>query len=206
MLSRGVFTYDWSPQSAPQLQVYANQPTWPEGQQAVPYTQQRTWLWDGQGTEPYLIGHQIGSTAITETGTGAVTVTESRSWNAQGLLQSRQVTVNQGQTSSTFTLSFAYDNQGRLLSVTYPPEAGLSFQSVVYSYDGRDGVLSIADDAGNLVASYTYNAAGNPITMALGDQAASGNFGWDSPGRMLEISVQSAARPRQPRRTGLSVA
>lgn len=64
-LARGVVSYDWSPATEAQLQAHADDGAWPENSPGVSYTRQRTWAWDGDGSDPNAVGHLTSELAAT---------------------------------------------------------------------------------------------------------------------------------------------
>lgn len=189
MLSRGVATFDWTPTNSPQLREFANNGVWPENQSDIPFTQQRTWNWDGDGTDASSIGHLVRSTAVT----GSTTVTQEMLWNGAGLLKSKQISVSNNETTSRHEISFKYDVQGRLISVKYPDVARTGFESVHYKYDGRDNILSICDENEIPFVTYAYNASGSVKDIRYASGFVSGTQVYDSPGRRTSLQLKSAS-------------
>ena len=189
-LSRGVVSYVWNAGSLVAMQAFADDPAWPEDQTVVTYTQQRAWTWDGDGSDPNAIGHLVQAVATT----GETTITEAYTWNPAGLLATKVITIQQPAFTGTYTITFQYDLQGRLLSVGYPDSANGNFSSVCYSYDGRDSVLGISDDNGLPFAAYSYSDTGalSGTTYGSGTGSITGTWTYDSPGRLLSLQVKSA--------------
>jgi RHS repeat-associated protein len=188
IIARGFADFDWSPSTAAQLQAFADDDGWPENQTTSSFTQQRSWLWDGDGSDPTDIGQLVQRRAVT----GSTVVTEELSWDAAGRPAAREVSIDDGSSRRRFTTAFRHDLRGRLASVTYPNVAGLDFTSVHYTHDGRDNVTSITDEQGLAFVEYEYNAEGRPTAVRLASGAVAGTQAYDSTGRETMLKLTAA--------------
>ncbi|MBV8579094.1 MAG: RHS repeat-associated core domain-containing protein, partial [Candidatus Eremiobacteraeota bacterium] len=170
------------------LQAYADDPLWPEDQTTVAFTQQKSYVWDGDGTDPDAIGLLVQQSATT--GTTPTTVTQTFAWDGRGRPASQTTTIaTNASTLGTFTTTYTYDVANRMTSITYPNVAGVGFTSAVYAYDGHDRVVAITDQAGMPFATYTYNPLGKVIAAAYGANAIPAARTYDSAGRLLTSTV-----------------
>lgn len=59
------------------------------------------------------------------------------------------------------SLSYAYDNQGRLIEVTKPDQTTLSFE-----YDANSMITAVKDSDGKILESHTYDSEGRGLTSS----------------------------------------
>jgi RHS repeat-associated protein len=87
-------------------------------------------------------------------------VTSSSTYNAQG--QPLTITDAAGQ-----ILTYAYDGQGRIQTVTTPPRAGITEErTTTYTYDPVTGDVASVTGPGGVTITYTYDADGRLRTTA----------------------------------------
>jgi YD repeat-containing protein len=65
-------------------------------------------------------------------------------------------------------LSYAYDDQGRLVTVTKPDHTTTSFQ-----YDSNSLISAVLDSNGKVLESHTYDSSGRGLTSSRAGGAES---------------------------------
>ncbi|MCW2933119.1 MAG: Rhs family protein [Actinomycetia bacterium] len=190
-LSSGTVTFDWTADSTARLQQYADDPPWPEDQTEIAYQVMRRWAYDGDGSDPTALDHLVSTVAITGAGASAYQVTEGYGRAPDGTLASRTVTMTQGgDTLGTFTVTYQYDNQGRVTTIGYPCGTDTGLTAVCYAYDGLDNIVGITDAEGTSLADYTYDLRGRPVTQTF-PGACSGSAVYDPLGRLGSFAVKA---------------
>ena len=185
-VSRGTVAATWDPAA---LQVYANDPTWPENPSGPTHQPLMHWSYDGDGSDPNAVGRLVERTSF---GNGFVTI-ETYAWSDSGLPRARTTEIVQdGSSLGTFAFEYQFDLQKRLTSISYPCSASSGLEAVTYAYDGWDRLLSATDQAGASIAAFSYNCVGDPITWGIGPSSDSATFSWDSACRLLGATIQTA--------------
>jgi YD repeat-containing protein len=59
------------------------------------------------------------------------------------------------------SLSYAYDGQGRLTTVTKPDQTTVSF-----TYDSNSMITAVKDSNGKILESHTYDSSGRGLTSS----------------------------------------
>src|SRR5262249_44764514 len=62
--------------------------------------------------------------------------------------------------------SYAYDGSNRLQQITYADAAGSGF---TFAYDNNGALLTVTDLTGRVVEAHTYDASGNGVSSERGD-------------------------------------
>jgi RHS repeat-associated protein len=136
---------------------------------------------DAQGTINYTLDNAGQLTAVTE-GTAVL----QRTYHASG-----QVATYTNANSET--ISYDYDKNGNLISLTYPAIGSLPAATVTYTYDNRDR-LSTVTDWNARTTTYTWDAAGR-LTQVLRPNGTKRVLRWDAAGQLLSIEERATAGP-----------
>ncbi|MGH9895942.1 MAG: hypothetical protein ACREA0_28940, partial [bacterium] len=59
------------------------------------------------------------------------------------------------------SLTYTYDIQGRLITVTNPDQSTLNFE-----YDGNSMITAVKDSQGRILESHTYDSSGRGLTSS----------------------------------------
>ncbi|WP_448208422.1 RHS repeat-associated core domain-containing protein [Azospirillum sp. sgz302134] len=174
------------------LQSELTAATWPEGSSGA--VRLATWTWDGDGTVPTALG-QLASVAADTPASGdfdAVTIADALTYDVNGEVTGRTTTATAGGTTlATVAFGYSYDLQGRLTSIALPTVDGVAVTGIVYTYDGLDRIVGIADQDGNTLATYGYDASGNPVaaTLSAGTSSVDIQRSFDSANRFLGLEA-----------------
>lgn len=127
------------------------------------------------GTMDVALTYDNLGRVLTSTGNGQ---TLTMAWDAL----SRQT----AESGPLGTMGYLYDPAGRLTRITWPD----AFYAQ-YDYDTTGAVTAIrengASSGAGVLASYTYNNLGQPVTFARGN-GISTSYGYDNHGRMTSLS------------------
>lgn len=159
-LEDGVCTGAWD---RALLESHAEERAWmPPGFEPL-----RVRRYDGDGDDPYAIGHLVEAVA-TDPG-GGPTVTEGFRYDAEGRLVERSQEV--APVGATDLVRFAYDLHGNAVRQEHVGPDGTSF-SIAAHFDDADRLRRLEGAVGEAppetIARYTYNPEGQVATESLG--------------------------------------
>jgi YD repeat-containing protein len=97
----------------------------------------------------------------------------------------RPTTINDGDSNE---VDYAYDDAGRLTSITYP---GIAGDQVTYTYDDANRLTGVSDWLNN-DTSYTYDNAGR-LAATTYPTGVSTSYSYDSAGRALSLQNSTSA-------------
>jgi hypothetical protein len=110
-------------------------------------TQTVTYSYDSSSLDPnhtYALGDWGKLTGVSG-GTGTQTYSEAYAYTTAGQMAIKQLNLFQpvsgGNSSATITGSFAYDQEGKPTSITYPAVSGQTALTVNYSYDAMSRLV-----------------------------------------------------------------
>jgi RHS repeat-associated protein len=136
---------------------------------------------DAQGTISYTLDNASQVTAVTE---GAAVL--QRTYHANGQVATYTNANNE-------TISYDYDKNGNLISLTYPAIGTLPAATVTYTYDNRDRLSTVTDWAAR-TTTYTWDAA-NRLTQVLRPNGTKRVLRYDAAGQLLSIEERTTAGP-----------
>lgn len=188
MWQEGIVNESWDVASSA---VAANS-DWPETDSGVNFTPVRTYSYDGDGSDPTLIG--LVSQVVTVTappgnieGAQGCTTTESYTYDERGRVLSVDLEISApGQPGlPNGTIGYQYNNANEVVRVDYP--TGAPLPSVFYEYDDAGRIISIGTSVGaSDIAAYTYDANGNVESETLNGGAIVNRNQYYSPGWLAE--------------------
>lgn len=204
LLEEGIVAQAWDETD---LAAKANDPNWPDC--GVDYTVTRSNSYDGDGSDPSLIGRKVATVTTNAPpstgGTGStITVAEAYTYDDARRVECITQTVT-GDASGSGTILFAYNNLDEVTQVNYPTGGPLA--AAVYSYDAGGRVTGIGTtwDTPTDIASYAYTPDGQVQQETRNGGTLAGSFAYASPGWLLQQSVSvsttfeaSAAQDTQP--------
>jgi RHS repeat-associated protein len=184
-LELGYILQNWN---RAQLQDLANtDPAWPP----TPATWQKELAYDGDGTNPNLIG-RLCRTRVNN-GAGTQPVVETFDYDLRGNFTTTKLQVPDFD-NDTYTCRYAYDNLNNVAVITYPQQAGSGGESpqIFYGYDDLGLVNSIGDSFGppgryasaeyyatGTIKRMSFNNAGSPVTR---------DFAYNPPGSPTQLN------------------
>jgi len=140
--------------------------------------------WNDGITPSVSIGYDNGS-RVTSLANSNSTLTYTYD-NDDELLTEKQNVTGLG----AKTVTYAYNSDSTLNTLTYPDSTGLT-----YGYNNRNQVTGISQ-GGTSVASYSYDAAGNPVTKNLANGVNS-TLTYDTVERLTSITDLAGSTPIQ---------
>jgi len=93
--------------------------------------------------------------------------------------------------SNNETISYDYDRNGNLTSITYPAIGSVAAATVTYTYDNRDRLQTVTDWASR-VTTYTWNDA-NQLVLVQRPNGTRRALRWDAAGQLLAIEERPAS-------------
>ena len=179
LLETGTYPFDWTAQSAPELQAKATQdPAWPP---AGKEWGQRHY-YDQQGSDT---SNRIGRVVRSETnnaGTAQADVVETITYTLTGKVATKSLWAGSFD-NNTRTIAYGYDGSGEMTRIDY----GNGEPATTYQLNRLGQVVAIGTEAVNdCYASYVYDANGNvsgeclnpATTAALQRQYHANAAGW----------------------------
>ena len=133
---------------------------------------------DGVGTISYTLNNAGEATAVTQ---GAAVL--GRTYHASG-----EVATYTNATGET--ISYDYDKNGNLVSLTYPAIGSVPAATVTYAYDNRDRLSTVTDWAGR-VTTYTWDAA-SQLTQVQRANGTKRVQRYDAAGQLLAMEERPA--------------
>lgn len=213
MIEQGVVEGNWD---AAVLRANADDPTYP----LAGTTPKTVWHFDGDGSEPDLIGQQSASTSYNaapneDPDAGVLTVDTRYRYAANGQVRSVAAQLT-GASEAAGTITYAYNPLNEVTSIGYPDGCALS--SIHYTIDqlghivaigstpsgddiGRfgfaaDGTVAVQSLGGSWTTAASCNSRANPIAMdtahEAGGQSLSMAFAYAPDGAMTERDVTLA--------------
>jgi RHS repeat-associated protein len=177
------------------LAALADDLAWPDA--SAPRTITRVHAYDGDGDDPAPIGRRVSAVTITDAGSDAASVvTETFAYDSRGRVASVTTTVS-GAASATGVVGYAYNDLDEVTRTTLPEGAPLA--EVIYAYDDQGRVISISSSAGaeGDLARYEYSADGELRVEARNGGSLVGEYQYLSPG-WLELHTVTAAGADEP--------
>ncbi|MDP2129901.1 MAG: RHS repeat-associated core domain-containing protein [Erythrobacter sp.] len=128
-------------------------------------------------------------------------LTETRSYDAQGRLETLTLTDTTGHTSpyptngQTRTFTYSWDTNGRLLSQNGPLVAQGTVDDITsYSYDAAGNMLTMTNALGQVTSYAGHDANGRPASMTDPNGVVT-TFAYDPLGRIAAITVKHPTDP-----------
>lgn len=166
-----------------------NEPSWPS--QSGSYTRSKQLLYDGDGSNPYLIGRLYKVQSYNQGG-DEPDVEEEYEYDRFGNIISKTLMVAG---HDTLSVRYEYDNQGNVTKLTYPNGSPLT--EVLYTYNQLGQTIKVGTlDNPARFASYTYNANGSIASVALNNNSSpqiTRSLEYNSPGWPERIGHEFAA-------------
>lgn len=170
------------------LQEYADEDArWPSYTQ--PHTVSKIMTYDGDGTDPLLIGQLTEAVSINAMDINNETeVREKYGYNAAGAVTVRTIRAA-GYDAEEYKFVYDYDNAGNIIKLTYPALNGQPGMEVNYAYNRLGQNTEVGDSSDSkLYASYNYNSSGSVQSEILGagsvNEIVTG-FQYNSPGWLI---------------------
>lgn len=194
MTEQGTVNQAWD---AAAVQALAEDASAPDASIAVVAT---IWFYDGDGTDPRLIGNKTGSVSHNPAPEGstpesgddaqACTVTEDFGYDDAGQM------ISVGTSVPSFGLDraevrYRYNALGEIVQLTYP--VGSPLGDVFYGRDDQGRVVAVGTSRGGAeVAACTYPPDGSMSGQSLGGGQWNQAFTYDSPGWATALTTTSA--------------
>lgn len=134
---------------------------------------------DAVGTVNYGLDNAGQLLTVTQ---GAATLTST--YHASGEVATYKNANNE-------TISYDYDKNGNLVSLTYPAIGSVPAATVTYTYDNRDRLTSVTDWAAR-TTTYSWDAAGK-LTLITRPNGTKRRLSWDAAGQMLAVEERPAS-------------
>lgn len=172
---------------------------WPVNSSAS-WKQRAAWSYDGDGHDAYAVGQT--TSAFTVTGAdvisgddGFVTVAENFTYGPSGKPTHIEQTTHwsDGVSDGPFQLCMDYDNQKKLVQLTYPEVVDLG--AVGYGRDDLGRVQTVSLQ-GKTLADVRYASAGKPLEVVFEESGVRTQFEWDSLERITQVGMGSSAEQR----------
>lgn len=175
------------------LQPLAAEPSWPDA--SVDHAVAVSWGYDGDGSDPSLIGQKASATTTTAapsniSGAREVICTETFAYDPSGRLTSVEMTL-EGPETAQGTIGYSYTNLGEVAAMSLPETAPV--ECISYTYNDQGQVLAVGSKGAGSddLARYTYTAQGDVDTEELGGGAWLRDVTYASPGWVASVDTSS---------------
>ncbi|WP_138472969.1 RHS repeat domain-containing protein [Poseidonocella sp. HB161398] len=184
-VEEGLLEGDWDTAS---LAPHADDPDWPDAATDGAATRAAWTSFDGDGSEPLLIGQKTEMTRITPCAAGSVTVTDSYSYDLQARISSVSRRID-AQAGAEAALHYAYNTLGQVTSIQLPQEAPVSELAYAYNDQGQTETIRCGA-SGDLLASYVYGPDRKMVSQQLhGDRTWTRSLSYTSDERPLSLQA-----------------
>lgn len=190
IVEKGIVPWTWGDGST--LQAQADNATFPSSGN-IPA---RQFTFDGDGTDPNLVGRLWTATVCDASGKPALT--ETYSYDVNGKIIGKSQSVVGFNAGGADAVSYGFDSAGRITSIGYPTGSdggtGTTPFTVLHDYNMLGQLATISVNNGGtvqVIGQYTYNPDGSLATESFNpDQtnAISRSLTYNPPGWLTNIS------------------